>query len=900
MSGTSTELANQPVVSSVDLPTTKIPALNASGTAVIVEGSTLIDTILTSIGTNEIANTLGPYLSTPTLVNIPNTSIYHRDVRMGGLYGKGYGAIQVQVSVLFPLTLLEYQLRDADSGTIVQTWSPLATTVAAGLSTFPATVPAGMHHYYLDLRPNGIDGAVVQGTQMFMMGEVLAIGGQSLATRMQHQFVDTTPTSSFHIPDVSQWYRIFASWQEPSGVVGALPPIWSLAVDGSITTPTFNSSFIPEIAYLAVTAFGVPVAVVGWTHGSTAISAWQPGQVNYTNLITILQQAGGKFGTFIWNQGHSDSAAGTTSVAWQAGLTTLIQGIQSQFAAAYNFKVIVDTIPDITAGAWGNGDAIQVIRGAGIAWVNALNATAANSAVYLTELDTSLVDGTHPDQSGSVSRARLFFRAWSRMIGQDPVGNQGPIIASASLSGSTITLATTLPGGTALVGVGDLTTQFQAYQIGQTSAPYTLSSVTFSGTSILLGLGSTPPGSVDVWYRRAPDAIAAVYQAGIYDNNLSDAGLSSGILTQGRQLQLLPTGFVTAYGAALIQAYPPLGGSTAAAGAYATAVVAFQGRTPTLVQYALDGSGTFTTVTSPLIYTGTISFKIPTAALSAGAHTIIIKVTNPDGVATSSSINWAVSSLWTPTCAAVPLLAWFDASATGGAMFDTGFVNPQTTNGGTVSALVDFSGNAHHAVARTGFGLPTLSTTGINSRAALNFAYASGAMLGSAAGETWMASLDQSDLSISAVIKPTSLAGSSLRAIMAIGNSGSGLDEIIMWQSAQSPNATKAEAGRYTSVANNLLVSAAVAAAQTQKEILRTSITSLTQGLTVNSITEVTGSIAGTNSSGTWNNFAIGQNQKGTGDALDALVAEIPIFQGYLSNGDLSSLATYMTAKWGS
>lgn len=43
MSGTTTDLGSQPVVATVDLPSTKIPALNTAGTAVIVEGQTLID-----------------------------------------------------------------------------------------------------------------------------------------------------------------------------------------------------------------------------------------------------------------------------------------------------------------------------------------------------------------------------------------------------------------------------------------------------------------------------------------------------------------------------------------------------------------------------------------------------------------------------------------------------------------------------------------------------------------------------------------------------------------------------------------------------------------------------------------------------------------------------------------
>ena len=480
---------------------------------------------------------IAAYLAVPTPLNLPDTGIYQRDTTTGGLFNKGTGTISFQVYGNAPLNLLEYRLRDATTGNILQDWSTMATGITPGTKTYQETIPAGLYWYYLDLRPNGLDASVVLGTARFAMGEVLAISGQSLADRLYHQFGDTTLTSSLNIP-ATPFYRIFGTWSDPS--LNGPTPAWQQGVDGSVSTATFNSAAMPEVGRLAVNAFGVPVAIVGYSFGGTAISTWAPGQPNNTELKSVLTAAGGKFHTLLWFQGHADSGV-TPAAIWTADLTAIVNDLATTYSAA-PFKTIVSTIPDISNVAYGVYAAVQDIRKAGFDYVNA-NPTKAISDL---PLDLSLVDGVHFNQLGAVTEADHLFRAWSKSIGLSTVGDAGPAATGITLSGNTITIPTTQAGGTAFTAKGDPTTQFQVFNRCTLTSPYAVSAVTLTDpTKLTLTLGSTPAAGsvVDVWYRPAIDTTAAI-AAGIYDNNTAD-GLSANPLTGGRQLQAFYAGYLT-------------------------------------------------------------------------------------------------------------------------------------------------------------------------------------------------------------------------------------------------------------------------------------------------------------------------------------------------------------------
>jgi hypothetical protein len=313
----------------------------------------------------QLSALLAPYLSAPSLVNIPDTSIYQRDTRTGGTYGKGVGAVTIGVNVLYPISTLEDQINEADTGAVVLPYASLDTNVSPGTHSYVVQVPSGLHRYTVTFRPNGLTPAAVTSPQRFMVGEVIATTGQSLADRFLHQFTDKTTISSLAIPSVAPYCSIYANWSDPD-FNGPTPTTWTNFVDGAISTPTYNSAFLTEMCKDGVQSFGVPVAIIGYSHGGTASNTWVPGTANFIALTNNLTAAGGKFGTLLLMQGHSDASAAVTAAAWQANWQAALSSLQLTYSG-YPFKTIVSTIPDVVAPAWGTQSNIQAIRGAGIA-----------------------------------------------------------------------------------------------------------------------------------------------------------------------------------------------------------------------------------------------------------------------------------------------------------------------------------------------------------------------------------------------------------------------------------------------------------------------------------------------------------------------------------------------------
>lgn len=98
------------------------------------------------------------------------------------MFGKGTGAVSLQISPSVQVQLLEFQLVDANSGQILSSWAQV------GPGPFPAVsqnivlqLPANAEWYLLQFRAEQDPTSVVGTNNPIAVGEVIAAGGQSLA-----------------------------------------------------------------------------------------------------------------------------------------------------------------------------------------------------------------------------------------------------------------------------------------------------------------------------------------------------------------------------------------------------------------------------------------------------------------------------------------------------------------------------------------------------------------------------------------------------------------------------------------------------------------------------------------------------------------------------------------------
>lgn len=506
-----------------------------------------------------------PYSGSLNLVAPAANRVYQRDVRSGNptgwstTFNQGWGSVTLGLAPTAPVGSLEYRVRDAalPSGNALQDWTVCASGLAAGPQSVTLTLPARSGWFLLDMRVNADLTSLVSAGPIGM-GEVIAASGQSLASDFWGTSATSDPTTIAAMGITPTAFgSCLAAWD------GAAPPssgaAWGIPADGSI----YRSTFCAELLRLAVFGSGVNCALVGYAWGGEPIASWRAdgsGPKNvWTALTATLDSVGGKFGTFIWCQGHNDARLpqpGTdgdqlTSAQYLAALTGLVTALAGRYPG-FAFKRMLSSIPAIGAN-WITTTPryvpyyLEQVRQAHLQFVQ-------NDPLALGHVDGLDValwsDQTHPSQQGSVTFARHAYRAFMRGLGSPAYasGDQGPALAStaARAIGSTqIVLRVQHVGGNSLRclgGASGAATQFQVFKSGSTLASDQLAITSASLSSanrIILTLASAPPDgqALDVWYRLPPDNGASLLPANqIYDNNISESTLDG--LTTGRQLAL--------------------------------------------------------------------------------------------------------------------------------------------------------------------------------------------------------------------------------------------------------------------------------------------------------------------------------------------------------------------------
>lgn len=501
--------------------------------------------------------------------------IYQRSTTTGGGQGKGTGTVPVTINATATGTVYARCRSAADGMTILQ--GPFACTEisATGAQTMNvAGVDARYGWFYIDI----LDSAGWQsGTTAVGMGRLVGSAGQSLMARMVgRQDGDTATYASLGVtidPNTS----VFATYSETNSympTVATMP--WQLPGDvGNSNGP--NSVGCGEFLRRQAALFGVNCGLIGHSVGGSRLGSWLSG-ANYTNLVSVLSNAGGAFEAFIWGQGHSDASFGNPANGYITGLDLLWANITAanSFAA---MKKYIWTVPTIASATWGTPYERNELRRGARAWC------VTNSSVYVDMQDFAQGDGIHQSQAGSITMAQHMHRASQVEIAG--VGNEGPSLISATRAGTTITATFSDVGQTNLVLTGAPANRFVAFSSGRRdnfaskgANAFPVSSVAVaSATTLTLTLANDPGDghALDLFVYWPNDPSNAT------TDNIRDDRTDGDGLTTGRAVKPNAT-------AVAVAAPTPGGATNAPPGGYVTLPSPFQ-MVGTSTTFAAGASG---------------------------------------------------------------------------------------------------------------------------------------------------------------------------------------------------------------------------------------------------------------------------------------------------------------------
>ena len=417
-------------------------------------------------------------------------------------------------------------------------WQTMAAAsgVASGLVTVPRGGP-----YALTFKDTTSGVAWVSAKRIYA-GDNGMFYGQS---NMLHIFNNTTP--SYQASQPTGRKQAGGGWNVITNAGGETFPLTPPTVFGGIVNPALgitgelagSKTFGASMAYLAVKIiantvgpFGLfPYAVAGTDH-----IYWAPN--TGAGWVSMLGVAGSSTG--IWNkppyafdaafavryQGES-SASAPLRASFYAALGNELAGLLAATGrTTSNFRYGLVSLGSTAAGS---GYGPLASRRADVLAFIAANAPCAYYAG--NPVDLTMADGIHLDGAGLNHLAYRIALTSSIALGRTVAGSTGNFITGAgpkvtgiSRSGAVLTLTVGMDGSTALLtGDGGTSGSTAAGFIVLDSGggPVSISSVAFSGASIVLTLASVPtlPLTISHQMADAPYGSPPVAAQVIYGNN---------------------------------------------------------------------------------------------------------------------------------------------------------------------------------------------------------------------------------------------------------------------------------------------------------------------------------------------------------------------------------------------
>jgi hypothetical protein len=416
----------------------------------------------------------------PAITEIAPDRIFQRvgtskTITFAGTYTGNPSSIQVQIT-------------DANTAAVIQAWTTLESqSIAGGNWSGTLSVPqGGWFKWQARFTLNtGVTGPI--STNKFGVGMLIACLGQSNMSNMW------TVNDGGFTPDAKTRKYLGSGWQ----TVGSAPMIlWGNALR---TKAVAAGADIP-IGFLE---YAIPgTAIESWltvANGGSATS-WNPFISSSTGVNA--PDCGGDFEQVVWYQGESDANAAMSKSTYMARLDTLKSQLLAQ--TGRNTSTLRMGIALLaTLGTYVAAN-VQAIREAQLEW-SATNAPFSYLGLVSYDCIHGATDSTHFPNAQMQRFGRRWALGVAKSVGWSAVGADGPKIASISASGgsSTITLAVTQAGGTALLdgtgssaGIGLAGIEIQYNGVNQT-----IVATAFSSGNIVLTMAAAPSSGNTVGVR---------------------------------------------------------------------------------------------------------------------------------------------------------------------------------------------------------------------------------------------------------------------------------------------------------------------------------------------------------------------------------------------------------------
>lgn len=484
-------------------------------------------------GTAAAALPLTTYPSAPTVSGpFSGKPIIQMTNRNGGAFGLGSGPVPITLTLPVAVAYLEYQVVDATSGAVIEAWQPYVGSVRPGTQTIRPIVSTRLGWNFIQLRANGVVGSVAISTVPFGVGDIILGWGQSLMVTKMSTYITSDPATIASLGiTISPYCSMFCSYAQDGGSNVNYPPTWAPPADGG----PYNSAFAAQFLSLLVAKAGYNIGFAGYGVGSSAITEWLPGAtgslVHLPTLLALIKLGVTGWAIEIREQGHAEAKLATPSALYLQQDMTVRNALE--LVNPIRARTILQTIPALGSYSPATPATVMAVRSS----LKQLSATD-QSVEYVDDLNATLwSDQVHPSQAGGVLSAQNCYRAVARLLGLMPVGSVGPYINGSltriSNAPTTITIPVQQRGGTALVGIGTLTNQFQVFLASDAAFanPLSVTGVALAASSITLTLASDPGVGValNVLYRPGTFDISSSFTgSGIYDDHVDSDGLATG------------------------------------------------------------------------------------------------------------------------------------------------------------------------------------------------------------------------------------------------------------------------------------------------------------------------------------------------------------------------------------
>lgn len=410
-------------------------------------------------------------------------------------------------------------------------WQTIIDNPTGGSYSGSVTVPQG-DGWVIQVRDgvNTLLGAT--GTHAFGVGAFIAMLGQS---NMEYLFSvpwQGSPTghpSALGQTAISSLQRIgtIKDSVQPSTLASTYGTYDSY---GAVGDPSMHGLGIVYMANALVAGLGCPVGMLLRAVSGSSSSQWLSGQSCMNDFLVGLDAVGGDCEAVIWLQGETDAQNGVSYATYLSNLQNIFNTINTHTGrSVLPFGVVI--VGPATSGWAASENLMQSIRKAQIDFVVA-NA-ASGAFIAGTDIDGDLAGGTvHINETSQLTQGARYTEAIKRRFSGATYGIEGPVISSATRSGTVITVNVTQYGGTALVGTGQ-----QAFRVFDGGSPVTINSAAVVGNSITLTLNSTPSGTVTLDYAmaNAPFGATTTSDEVCYDNQIIP-GSSVGLPLQPKYL----------------------------------------------------------------------------------------------------------------------------------------------------------------------------------------------------------------------------------------------------------------------------------------------------------------------------------------------------------------------------